>query len=54
MQEHTDDVGQLGMTPRYLDSYCHEALYEIDVGVNEVCNRLVWDAAGLEGISHHN
>jgi hypothetical protein len=26
---------RLGMTPLYLDARCHEALYEVDVGVNE-------------------
>jgi hypothetical protein len=31
-------VCQLGVTPRYLDPRCHEALYEVDVGVNEVCD----------------
>lgn len=31
---------QLGTTPRYLDPRCHEALYEVDVGVNEVRVRL--------------
>lgn len=31
-------VFQLGLTPRYLDPRCHEALYEVDVGVNEVCD----------------
>lgn len=30
---------QLGMTPHYLDLQCHEALYEVDLGVNEVRNR---------------
>lgn len=54
MEEHDGSVAQLGMTPRYLDSRCHEALYEIDMGVNEVCNRLDWDDAGLEGISYRS
>lgn len=40
MGEHDRAAVQLGMTPRYLDPRCHEALYEIDVGVNEVCERL--------------
>jgi len=31
---------QLGVTPRYLDPRCHEALYEVDMGVNEVCDLL--------------
>jgi hypothetical protein len=31
---------QLGPTPLYLDPRCHEALYEIDVGVNEVREQL--------------
>ena len=51
MQEHIGDVGQLGMTPRYLDSHCHEAMYEIDAGVNEVYDRLDWEDAGLEATS---
>ena len=54
MEEDDGGVAQLGMTPRYLDSRCHEALYEIDVGVNEVCGRLTWDDADLEGISHRS
>jgi hypothetical protein len=32
-------VCQLGVTPRYLDPRRHEALYEVDVGVNELRDR---------------
>ncbi len=39
---------QLGMTPRYLDLHCHEAQYEVDVGVNEVRDRLGKDVAREE------
>ncbi|NGZ08197.1 MAG: hypothetical protein CV088_02280 [Nitrospira sp. LK70] len=39
---------QLGMTPHYLDARCHEALYEVDVGVNEVRGRLGKDVAREE------
>lgn len=38
-------VVQLGKTPRYLDPHCHEALYEVDAGVNEVRGRLDGDFA---------
>jgi hypothetical protein len=51
VEEHDGGVAQLGTTPRYLDSRCHEALYEIDVGVNELYDRLDRGDAGLEGIS---
>lgn len=40
MEKMNSMVIQLGMTPRYLDPRCHEALHEVDVGVNEVRDRL--------------
>lgn len=48
-------VIQLGVTPSYLDRRCHEALYEVDVGVNEVRDRLGRDvareeSAGVQGL----
>ncbi|MBS0181437.1 MAG: hypothetical protein JSS39_03490 [Nitrospira sp.] len=42
-------VIQLGRTPRYLDVRCHEALYEVDVGVNEVSDLLDGNVAREEG-----
>jgi hypothetical protein len=52
VEEHDGGGAHLGMTPRYLDSRCHEALYEIDAGVNEVRDRPAWYDAGLEETSH--
>ena len=49
MKKQNSMIVQLGMTPRYLDLYCHEALYEIDVGVNEVRDRLDGEVAREEG-----
>jgi hypothetical protein len=43
-------IVQLGMTPRYLDLHCHEAQYEVDVGVNEVCDLLDGHVAREEGV----
>lgn len=46
-----DRVGgaQLGMTPRYLNPCCQEALHEVDVGVNEVRGRMDSTVASREG-----
>lgn len=48
-------IVQLGLTPRYLDLHCHEAQYEVDVGVNEVRDRLDGEvardtSAGIRGL----
>ena len=48
MKKENRVIMQLGVTPRYLDPRCHEALYEVDVGVNEVRGRLDGDVAGEE------
>lgn len=49
MVEKTNSVIlQLGVTPRYLDPRCQEALYEVDVGVNEVRVRLDGAVVGEE------
>jgi hypothetical protein len=37
----------IGMTPRYLDSRCHEALYEVDMGVYGVHERSNEDDTGF-------
>lgn len=49
VEEATPVPLQLGMTPRYLDVRCHEALYEVDLGVNEVRDRLGSDVAREAG-----
>ncbi len=53
MQEHGGAVVQLGITPRYLDPHCHEALYEVDVGVNEARDRPEGDVSSREGARAH-
>ncbi|MEX5214163.1 MAG: hypothetical protein NW703_08355 [Nitrospiraceae bacterium] len=42
-------VAQLGMTPRYLNPCCQEALHEVDVGVNEVRDRTDSAVANRDG-----
>ncbi|WP_421661409.1 hypothetical protein [Nitrospira sp. BLG_2] len=39
MEKENGVAIQLGVTPRYLDPRCHERLYEIDMGVNELRDR---------------
>lgn len=55
VQNESNVVVQLGMTPRYLDLHCHEALYEVDVGVNELRDQPEGDVvrgerAGVRGL----
>lgn len=53
VQEYSDGtVVQLGMTPRYLDTHCQEALYEVDVGINELQGRPDGAASSPEGMEN--
>ena len=45
MEKESSVVVQLGMPPRYLDPRCHERLYEVDMGVNELRDRPDADSA---------
>ncbi len=49
VEKENSVVVQLGMTPCYLDPHCHEALYEVDVGVKELCDRPEGAVASREG-----
>lgn len=55
MNRRRDDeiAVQIGMTPRYLDPRCHEALYEVDVGAYGACEWRDRDDADRRGSSRN-